>query len=71
MGAVCAEQDEDWSNRRYISPESMARLLEPTAPEPAESEAARKRGLMAVGTAMELADDGRRGARCYYSSEFG
>lgn len=38
----------------------MARLLEPTAPEPAESEASRKKGLMAVGTAMELADDGRR-----------
>ena len=26
VGAVCAEQDEDWSSRRYISPESMLRL---------------------------------------------
>lgn len=28
-GAACAEQDEDWSSRRYISPESMLRLAEP------------------------------------------
>lgn len=59
---VGAEQDEDWSSRRYISPESMGKLLEPAAPEPAESEASRRRGLMVVETAMELADGGRRAA---------
>ena len=62
VGAVCAEQDEDWSSRRYISPESMGRLSEPAAPEPAESEESRRRGLMVVETAMELADGGRRAA---------
>ena len=56
-GAVCAEQDEDWSSRRYISPESMLKLNEPAAPEPPpESEELRRRGLMVVETAMELAD---------------
>lgn len=62
VGAVCAEQDEDWSSRRCISPESMQRLSEPAAPEPAESEESRRRGLMVVGTAMGLADGGRRAA---------
>ena len=62
VGAVCAEQDEDWSGRRYISPESMLKLDEPAVPEPAESEASRRRGLMIVETAMELADGGRRAA---------
>ena len=62
VGAVCAERDEDWSSGRYISPESMGKLLEPAAPEPAESEASRRRGLMVVETAMELADGGRRAA---------
>lgn len=62
VGAACAEQDEDWSSRRYISPESMGRLSEPAAPEPAESEESRRRGLMVVETAMELAGGGRRPA---------
>lgn len=62
VGAVCAEQDEDWSSRRYISPESMQRLSEPAAPEPAESEESRRRGLMVIETAMELAGGGRRAA---------
>lgn len=62
VGAVRAEQDEDWSSRRYISPESMQRLSEPAAPEPAESEESRRRGLMVVETAMELAGGGRRAA---------
>lgn len=61
-GAVCAEQDEDWSSRRYISPESMLRPAEPAGPEPVESEASRRRGLMIVETAMELAGTGRRDA---------
>ncbi len=59
VGAVHAEWDEGWSNRRYISPESMRRLSEPAEPEPAESEGSRRRGLMVVETAMELAGDGR------------
>ena len=62
VGTVCAEQDEDWSSRRYISPESMRRLSEPAEPEPAESEGSRWRGLMVVETAMELAGGGRRAA---------
>lgn len=62
VGAVCAEQDEDWSSRRYISPESMLKLAEPAGPEPVESEASRRRGLMIVETAMELAGAGRRAA---------
>lgn len=62
VGAVCAEQDEDWSSRRYISPESMLKLTEPAEPEPAESEASRRRGLMIVETAIELAGTGRRAA---------
>ena len=62
VGAVCAGQDEDWSSRRYISPESMLRLAEPAVPEPAESESSRRRGLMLVEAAMELADTGRRAA---------
>lgn len=57
VGAVCAERDEDWSSRRYISPESMRRLWEP-----AESEGSRRRGLVVVETAMELAGGGRRAA---------
>lgn len=65
VGAVCAEQDEDWSSGRYISPESMLRLAGPAGPEPVESEASRRRGLMIVETAMELAGTeggGRRDA---------
>ncbi len=71
MGAVCAERDEDWSSRRYISPESMLKLDEPAAPEPVESEASRRRGLMIVETAMELACGGRWAACCYDADEFG
>lgn len=44
VGAVHAEWDEDWSSRRYISPESMRRLWEPAEPEPAESEGVAKEG---------------------------
>lgn len=62
VGAVCAERDEDWSSRRYISPESMRRLWGPAEPEPAESEGSRRRGLVVVETAMELAGGGRRAA---------
>lgn len=57
-----AEQDEDRSSRRCISPESVLRLAEPAGPEPVESEASRRRGLMIVETAMELAGTGRRAA---------
>lgn len=60
VGAVCAERDEDWSGRRYISPEPMRRLSEPAEPDRAESEGSRRRGLMVVKTAMELAGGGRR-----------
>lgn len=59
VGAMRADQDEDRSSRRCISPESMLRLTEP---EPAEGEASRRRGLMVVETAMELAGMGRRAA---------
>lgn len=62
VGAACAEQDGDWSSRRYISPESTRRLSEPAEPEPAESEGSPRRGLMVVETAMELAGGGRRAA---------
>lgn len=41
----------------------MGRLSEPAAPEPAESEESRRRGLMVVETAMELANGGRGGPR--------
>lgn len=34
MGAICAEQDEGWSSRRYISSESTGRLSESAAPAP-------------------------------------
>lgn len=62
VGAMRADQDEDRSSRRCISPESMLRLTEPAEPEPAEGEASRRRGLMVVETAMELAGTGRRAA---------
>ena len=65
-----AEQDEDRSSRRCISPESVLRPAEPAGPEPVESEASRRRGLMTVGTAMELAGTGRRAARCYDADGF-
>lgn len=61
-GAVRAERDEDWSSKRHISPEPMLRPAEPAGPEPVESEAPRRRGLMTVETAMELAGTGRRAA---------
>lgn len=61
-GAACAERDEGWSSRRYISPEPMLGLAEPAGPGPVESEASRRRGLMVVETAMELAGTGRRAA---------
>ncbi len=44
------------------SPESILKLAEPAELEPAESEASRRRGLMIVETAMELAGTGRRAA---------
>ena len=30
VGAVLCEADEDWSSRRYIAPESIAELWEPS-----------------------------------------
>ena len=62
IGAVMAEQDEDWSSRRWIVPESLARLEEPAPAEPETTEESRERGLKVVRTAMELADAGRRAA---------
>ena len=41
---------------------SAQRVSEHAVLEPAESEASRRRGLMVVETAMELADGGRRAA---------
>ncbi len=61
-GAVRAGRDEDWSSRRCISPESMLKLAEPAGPEPVESEASRRRGLMIAEPAMGLAGTGRRAA---------
>ena len=69
-GAACAEQDEDRSSGRCISPESVLRLAEPAGPGPVESEASRRRGLMIVETAMGLAGTGRRAARCYDADGF-
>lgn len=60
--AVRAGRDEDWSSRRCISPESMLKLAEPAGPEPVESEASRRRGLMIVEPAMGVAGTGRRAA---------
>ena len=62
VGAACAERD-----RGLVEPEvHLARVhaeaLEPAEPEPAESEGSRRRGLMVVETAMELAGSGRRAA---------
>ena len=62
VGAVMAEQDEDWSSRRWIVPESLARLEEPAPAEPETTEESRMRGLKVVRTAMELADMGSRAA---------
>ena len=62
IGAVMAEQDEDWSSRRWIVPESLARLEEPAPAEPETTEESRERGLKVVQTAMELADGGRKAA---------
>lgn len=58
MGSMCAEQDEDWSSRRYIAFELMLKLVEPATPEPAESEASSGKGLMVIETAMALAGAG-------------
>ena len=41
----------------------MLRLAEPAGPEPVESEASRRRGLMIIETAMELAGTGGGGRR--------
>lgn len=68
--AVCVEQHEDCSSRRYISPESMPRLAEPVEPEPFESEASRRRSLMIVETAIELDRAERRAERCYDADGF-
>ena len=62
VGAVMAEQDEDWSSRRWIVPESLANLEEPTPAEREPTDESRQRGLKVVQTAMELADTGRRAA---------
>lgn len=48
VGAMCGSLD--------------AEVGEPAGPEPVESEASRRRGLMVVETAMELAGTGRRAA---------
>jgi hypothetical protein len=62
IGAVMAGQDEGWSSRRWIVPESLTRLEEPA---PAEREAAdesRERAIKVVQTAMGLADMGEGAA---------
>lgn len=61
-GAVRAGRDEDWSSRRCISPESMLKLAEPAGPEPVESEASRRRGLMIVEPAMGGRRHGEEGS---------
>ena len=62
IGAVMAEQDGDWSGRKWIVPESLARLDEAGPKEPEPTQASRDRALEVVQTAMELADTGRRAA---------
>lgn len=61
-GAGCAERDEGWSSRRYISPESIERLSKPIKAEPAEIKTSHRRGPMIVETAIELARRERRAA---------
>lgn len=60
VGAVMAEQDEDWSSRRWIVPASLSGLEEPAPVQPEPTDESRERGLKVVRTAMELADAGRR-----------
>ena len=54
VGAVLCETDEDWSSRRYIIPESLAELWEPSranaAPDadPDDGEVKRQRSRLAV-----------------------
>ena len=62
IGAVMAEQDGDWSGRKWIVPESLARPDEAGPKEPEPTQASRDRALEVVQTAMELADTGRRAA---------
>ena len=60
IGAVMAEQDGGWSGRRWIAPESLARLEEPAPAEREPTGESRERGLKVVQAAIELADAGRR-----------
>lgn len=60
VGVVMAEQDEDWSGRRWVVPESLARLEGPAPAGQEASDESRERGLKVVQTAMGLADAGRR-----------
>ncbi|WP_130811220.1 IS256 family transposase [Olsenella sp. Marseille-P4559] len=60
MGAVMAEQDEDWSGRYWIVPESLARLEEPAHAEREPTGESREWGLEVVQAAIELADAGWR-----------
>lgn len=60
IGAVMAEQDGDWSGRKWIVPESLARPDEAGPKEPEPTQASGDRALEVVQTAMELADAGRR-----------
>ena len=62
VGAVMAEQDEDWSSRRWIVPASLSGLDEPAPVQPEPTDESRERGLKVVQAAMELADMGSRAA---------
>lgn len=62
VGAVCAEQDEDWLSRRYIVPESLTALFEPAPQRVEETDESRQRGLKIVKAAMDLVDQRRRAA---------
>lgn len=60
IGAVLAEQDEDWSCRSWISEESLLLLSEPNKEQPAPNEETCKRARLLVQTALSLADaDGK------------
>lgn len=64
VGSVCAEINEDWSSRCYISPDSMA-LLNEERPKDAPQQATdedRKRAERLIEVALESATKTRRAA---------